>query len=190
MENSKIKKISDKVWKLDCGSNLYLLELDEIVVIDTGIRSCGDSIQTFLSKVCPLDKVKHVIFTHLHYDHVGNFDRFSGARFYASKEAMMDFKRDPAGTVLKEDIAEKLGNIELSPAEDLLGLKIISTPGHTRGSICIWYEEERILFSGDTMLGGGLGRTDLPTSVPEEMQPTVMRLLKLNHKILCPGHDY
>ena len=70
-------------------------------------------------------------------------------------------------------------------------LTIISTPGHTRGSISIWYEEEKILFSGDTIFANGsYGRTDLPTSVPEELEKSISKLKEYKYEILCPGHDY
>ena len=87
-------------------------------------------------------------------------------------------------------MAEKF-NVELKPVQSFGDFEIIETPGHTVGSICILYKPDEVLFSGDTFFKNKqLGRTDLPTSVPEEMQKTVMKLLELNHKILCPGHDY
>jgi len=115
---------------------------------------------------------------------------FKNAKFYSSKQEIRDLAQNPQGCILNQDMAEKFRYVELGAAKDTQELKIINTPGHTRGSICIWYEKEKILFSGDTMFDRGLGRTDLPTSEPKEMQKTVIKLLRLNHKILCPGHDY
>ena len=185
-----VKKISQNIWKIIGDSNVYFLDFEEKILIDTGNRKDNALIKSFLTKLIPLEKINKVIFTHLHYDHVGNFDLFPNAEFFASVEAIEDLKKNPLATILKQDIAEKFKTIDLKPAEDCCGLKIINTPGHTRGGICIWYEKEKILFSGDTMFYKGLGRTDLPTSVPDEMHKTVMKLLELNHKILCPGHDY
>ncbi len=185
-----IKKIADGIWKINAGSNAYFLDLDEKTMIDTGMRANHADLELYLSKLIGLDRIERVIFTHLHYDHIGNFDMFSNARLFASERAIQSFADNPLGTVLNKDMAEKFRSAELLPVEDSEDLKIIETPGHTKGSICIWYEKERILFSGDTMLGKGMGRTDLPTSDAESMKNTVMRLLKLNHKILCPGHDY
>ena len=186
----KVLKVADNIWKLKGSSNVYFLDLEKKIIIDSGDRSEHQELLMFLSKLLNLDKVNIVIFTHLHYDHIGNFDIFPNAVFYASQEAIDDFNSNPSGTVLKDDIAEKFRNISLQPAKDMHGLKIIHTPGHSRGSICIWSEKERILFSGDTIFKDCLGRTDLPTSVPDKMHDSVLELLKLNHKILCPGHDY
>lgn len=185
-----IAKVADGVWKVQAGSNIYFLDLPEKTVIDTGMRASRALLRTFLSKVVALDQVAKVIFTHLHYDHIGNFDLFTGARFFASEAAIEDLKKDPVSAILNQDMADKFSACELHPADDSADLKIIPTPGHTRGSICIWYESKDILFSGDTMLKSGIGRTDLPTSAPQEMQNSLVRLLALNHKILCPGHDY
>ena len=66
-------------------------------------------------------------------------------------------------------------------------IKVITTPGHTKDSVCFFYED--ILFSGDTIFGQGyLGRTDFPESEPEKMQKSLEKLKKINYKILCPGH--
>jgi len=185
-----VRSISKKVWKLNADSNVYLLLFEEPIVIDTGRRSNRDLLVRFLDKVCPLNKVKHVIFTHLHYDHIGNFDLFKNAEFYASAKEIEDLKKNPYKTVMDEYMAKKF-DIELKPAKDFDNLYVIDTPGHTRGSICLWYPEERILFSGDTIFNNKkIGRVDLPTSDPKRMNLTIMKLVHYNFKILCPGHDY
>ena len=91
-----------------------------------------------------------------------------------------------------EDIAEMLSSVELNPLpKNIQGLEVINTPGHTKGAVCLWYPEDKILFSGDTMFyNKNIGRLDLPTSVPGEMRNSLIKLLDYNYKILCPGHDY
>jgi len=185
-----IKKISEDIWKIIAGSNIYFLDFEQKILIDTGDRAYRQELETFLHRLIEPEKITQVIFTHLHYDHVGNFDLFKNAKFFASEQAIEDFQNNPKGTVHSSEIAARMKDLQLNPVKDIAGLQIIQSPGHTRGSICLWHEKERILFSGDTIFDRGLGRTDLPTSVPEEMQKTVMRLMELNHRILCPGHDY
>jgi len=184
-----ISKISDKIWKISLSSNFYFLDFGEKLIIDTGDRKDHQEIKLFLPRVIEPEKVDKVIFTHLHYDHIGNFDLFENATFYAGINAIRSWKLDPVSAILNEDIARRF-KVELNQAHDMHGLKVIETPGHTKGSICLWYEKEKILFSGDTIFDRGLGRTDLPTSSAGEMHNTVLKLLELNHKILCPGHDY
>jgi glyoxylase-like metal-dependent hydrolase (beta-lactamase superfamily II) len=69
-----------------------------------------------------------------------------------------------------------------------LGLKVIYTPGHTPGSICLY--TDGLLFSGDTLFQGSIGRTDLPGgSFPQIMESIVTRLLPLpDETIVRPGH--
>lgn len=184
-----IEKISKDIWKVPAEGNVYFLDFDEKIIIDTSERINRHIIEQFLGKVVDFKKVDKVIFTHLHHDHSGNFDLFPNAKFFASKEEIEDFKKDPEGTTLDPFIAEKL-DIELNPIKDFNGLKIIKTPGHTRGSICLWYEKENILFSGDTLFENGYGRIDLPTSVPGKMQESLNKLTTYKYKVLCPGHDY
>jgi len=177
-------KITPDIWKFAHDSNVYYIESKK-TIIDAGNRSDHQELKSAISEF----KVHKVFLTHLHYDHVGNLDLFN-CRYYAGKKEIECFKKDPLGTVLNQEILDRIREINFHEAKSGDDLEIIETPGHTAGSICIWYPKERILFSGDTMFDKGLGRTDLPTSRPDLLQSTVQKLLKLNHKILCPGHDY
>jgi glyoxylase-like metal-dependent hydrolase (beta-lactamase superfamily II) len=185
-----IKKICENVWKVDVDSNVYFLDFDEKIVIDTGRRMNRNILEQFLGKVVDFEKIEKIVFTHMHFDHVGNFDLFPNAAFFASREEIGCFEKDPAAATLNEDIVEKLkaARIKLSVLEKLKGLEIIHTPGHTIGSICLWYAAERVLFSGDTIFKDGPGRTDLPTSAPGKLQASLNKLVSYNFKILCPGH--
>jgi hydroxyacylglutathione hydrolase len=186
-----ISQIAENIWKLDADSNIYFLNLNRKILIDTGRRANKHLIETYLSKVVDFEDIEIVIFTHLHYDHVGNFDLFNKAKFYASKKEIDDFRENRNNVVLDHSIAE-IFNVELNELhEEIEGLRIIETPGHTGGSICLWYEKEKILFTGDTIFTKKIiGRTDLPTSKPEKIRESIMKLLDYNYKFICPGHDY
>jgi len=136
-----------------------------------------------------LDKVDRVIFTHLHYDHIGNFDLFPRARFYASAEEIALLKKNRAYTIGDPLLVLKF-KVKLNPLRDFLGLKVVKTPGHTRGSICLYYAKEKVLFSGDTLFFDGFGRVDFPFSDPERMGESLEKLKKIKYKVLAPGHDY
>lgn len=187
-----VQKCEDRIWKIPAGSNIYLLRLDENILIDAGERSKRKE-ACYVEHIIDSRRIDKIIFTHLHYDHIGNFDMFPNAELFASEEAIASFKKDPEGTVLDKEMAEKFKNADLKPISRLKipQLEIIKTPGHTKGSICIYHKEKKILFSGDTLFEKKvLGRTDLPSSVPEEMNKSLMKLVDYPFKLLLPGHDY
>lgn len=67
--------------------------------------------------------------------------------------------------------------------------KVIHTPGHTIGSICLYEEDKRIIFTGDTVFtNGSFGRTDFPTGDSSQLVSSLELLSNLNVKILLPGH--
>ncbi len=186
-----IIKITDGVWKVLADSNVYYIE-DLDLVIDTGRRENKHLLETFLSKVIPLDQVKKVIFTHLHYDHISNFDLFPNAKFYASKESIRFVDENKFGAILNEETCDRF-NIDLNDIEEINFFEkyeLLYTPGHTSGAICIYDKENQILYLGDTLLNTNHGRTDLPSGNEEQMKKTLLNLSKLNVKILCAGHEY
>jgi len=194
-----LKKIIDGVWKIEELANAYYLS-DENILIDTGFSLDSLAIKKELSEFMDLLKVKTVIFTHLHFDHVYNYDLFPNAKFYASKESIEDYNNNKEATVLQELVVDRvhvepkkidLKLLDISELKLPNYLKIIKTPGHTRGSICVLDTKRKILFSGDTFFGNGIyGRVDLPTSVPDELNSSIDKINKLDWDILCPGHDY
>ena len=71
-----------------------------------------------------------------------------------------------------------------------LQFKIIHTPGHTSGGSCIYCEEQKLLFSGDTLFRGTWGRTDVPTGDFEKIISSITKKLMIlpDETIVYPGH--
>lgn len=69
-------------------------------------------------------------------------------------------------------------------------IQVLHTPGHTSGSCCYYIKEEELLFSGDTLFAGSVGRTDFQTSNPHQMKTSLQRLLTQlpGETVVCPGH--
>lgn len=191
----KAEKIINKVWKIYGGqglsSNIYLIDIVDPILIDLGSPENTQDLIKVLKEIGYDSKdIVNVVFTHLHPDHVGQPSKFENAKFFASKEEIDAFKNNPSGTAIADDAINELNKIELNPiGKEIASLKIIKTPGHTVGSICLWLSQEKILFSGDTLFREGIyGRIDLETSIPEKMHSSLERLKLLKYKILCPGH--
>jgi hydroxyacylglutathione hydrolase len=190
-----IEKITDDVFKIKGDSNVYVILNPEPFLIDASNRDDSNYIRDEIIKIVPIESIKKVILTHLHYDHVGNIDLFKNAKVYVSKEDLDDLFKNPdlfflsniSGTVL--DI---LRNAKVLP-EEINGLDVVKVPGHTKGCVAFFDKRRKILFSGDTLFENGIGRCDFLNSVPNEMKNSVEKLKKLvleNNLKLCSGHDY
>lgn len=131
-------------------------------------------------------KIKYIILTHGHYDHVT--EAFALAE--AIKAPVLVHEKDEALMVFS---AKKSPDKLLKGGEKLavgsLSFEIIHTPGHSRGGICVYNKEAEALFSGDTLFYNDHGRTDLPGSSQAEMESSLKKLLALPPQTkVYPGH--
>ena len=149
-----------KVGYLD--TNCYLLIKDNnALLIDP-----GDDFYKIQKKLENLN-LKGVILTHNHFDHVGALKDVLDN--YCVK--LYDFNN------LDE------GNYEI----DDFKFKIIYTPGHTSDSITIYFEDEKIMFTGDFIFKGSIGRTDLGGN-DIDMKESIKKILKYSNVKIFPGH--
>jgi glyoxylase-like metal-dependent hydrolase (beta-lactamase superfamily II) len=136
-----------------------------------------------------------IILTHFHWDHIQTAHKIkerTACKIWASREAAENIK-DPklfwlAKTVF--DIDKILEENEEIKTENFT-FKVIKTPGHASGALCLYEEDKQILITGDTWFNETLyGRTDLPTSNTQDLKNSINKLKKLKVKYLCPGHHY
>jgi glyoxylase-like metal-dependent hydrolase (beta-lactamase superfamily II) len=137
--------------------------------------------------------------THAHIDHIASAQRLketTGAPILYNQAdlplvAMMDVQAGwlglPVPTVLPPDHSPADG--EVVDAGGISG-KILYTPGHSEGSMCLYLPKEHLLLAGDTLFAGGVGRTDLPGGNTRKLLASIHeRLLTLpDETVVVPGH--
>ena len=142
-------------------------------------------------------KIRYFVFTHAHFDHIGAYhkvkERFPEAKLIIGKkeeEVLSD--KEKSMLRLSGEKKEITADIFLSE-NDLIefgdhALKVIETPGHTVGSICLY--GEGVLFSGDTLFSGGMGRWDFPTGDYEDEKNSILnKIFTLpDETAVYPGH--
>ena len=144
-------------------------------------------------------KLKYIYLTHCHGDHIGGVTELKnkmGGKVLIHRDDAQGLNDININLTRFIDMPE----IELEPDSrvddgDLIHLgdlefKVIHTPGHTCGSTSLYCDEEKLLFSGDTLFRGTWGRTDLPTSSFEAVIDSITnKLMKLPDETICyPGH--
>ena len=131
---------------------------------------------------------KGIILTHLHHDHTGAADAAAD---------VLDcpvYMHEADAAVYRGRVDETLKDGDELKFEDEVGneiLRIINTPGHTKGSICIMSEKSRVCFTGDTIFDTDLGRSDLEGGSEEELKASVINVIDRweNDIHIYPGHD-
>ena len=182
--------------------NCYVVsdETKECIIIDCG-AFYPEERQAIVSYINDNGlKPKHLLATHGHLDHLfGNntiYDAFKlqvevserdenlvngivkqARKFY---DMDLDIEYPPIGHFLEENEEITFGNHKL---------KVLETPGHSRGCVCFWEEQEQMLFSGDTLFKGSIGRADLGGGSMMQIIQSLRFLAQLpDETLVLPGH--
>lgn len=180
------------------GINCYIIqdeETKETMVIDPG--GSIEKIEEMLKVINA--NLKYILLTHCHGDHMGEADKLKekfGGKILIHRFDQEGLKNPSINLSSHIGIGDKSlkADARVDDGDILhvgkLQFKVIYTPGHTIGSMSLYCEEEKMLFSGDTLFRGSWGRTDLPTSNFEQIMDSITtRLMVLpEDTIVYPGH--
>jgi glyoxylase-like metal-dependent hydrolase (beta-lactamase superfamily II) len=171
------------------STNCYVVNCQETrgaIVIDPGLDFSSEAKPIFDYIDEAKLTVKFIVNTHGHPDHVKGDAIFqkkynvpicihpNDAHFIKRLEN----SKFPANVLLKDGDSVKFGNEFL---------KVMHTPGHTQGSISL--VGEKLVFSGDTLFAGGIGRTDFPGGSTSDMRLSLQKLVRLpDYFLVYPGH--
>lgn len=167
----------------------------EAIVIDPGDDIAGVLAIVQKHKLA----VKQIVVTHAHIDHVGGATKLrqaTGAPILLNQNDYALLKMLPVqaawiGVATPEAVTidQPLADADTVRAGQL-SATVMHTPGHTEGSVCLYFPAERKLIAGDTLFAGSIGRTDLPGgSFPNIMRSLHERVLALpDETVVVPGH--
>lgn len=186
-----VKKLIVSVMQTNC----YIVTDEKTgfsAVIDPGAMTSDLKSEILKLK----DNLKYIILTHGHFDHIGAVNEIKNLAnaeviinkteedFLSDDRLNLSYMFDAPLSPVKPDILLN------DNAEFMLGqtkIKMIETPGHTCGSACFIADD--IIFTGDTVMKGTIGRTDFPTGSYAQMKSSLKRLMELkgDYVMFC-GH--
>lgn len=182
-------------------TNCYIVYNDENkegIVFDPASES--EKIKEFIEE--ENIKLKGIFLTHGHFDHIGGatkYQKLYNVSLYCHED------EDDVVKSLELNLSSAFGDNASAVPDELLRdgqilemcgfkIKIIHTPGHTKGSCCylINCDEEQVLISGDTLFAGSHGRVDFPTGSMSQITRSITeKLLCLDENLLVlPGHEF
>ena len=182
---------------------LYVLSSDgkECVIVDPGCQN--DRERARIDDYIAAEGLKPacILLTHAHFDHVLSVPHFAEkygipAVMNAADCGLLSHLHDYTNLFGMEFLPMDNVTFRYISDGDVISyagftFKVIGTPGHTNGGVCYLEEKERILFTGDTLFEGSIGRTDFEESGEEDMYISLEKLKRLDEDIaVYPGHGY
>lgn len=186
------------VWRSMFENNCNMFYFGEPlnILFDPGLKHHLDArLQALREDGINPDDIKYVINTHCHPDH------FEGCEFFMNNNVPVGMHKDeivflnelgPQFFAMFGMAFPKL-NIEIAMDEGIwnvegVDLEIYHTPGHSPGSICIYWKEKKAMVCGDLIFKESVGRVDFPGGSGEQLKSSIRKISSLDIEHLLPGH--
>ena len=177
------------------ATNVHILadtKSREAIAIDTATPSLAWIADELVAREWTL---KLIVSTHGHWDHIGDNAAVTAHTGAEIAVHPLDRERltDPHPLFAPFEIPPSVPAVELAEGGVVrfggIRLRVLHTPGHTEGSVCLLAEDDGLLYSGDTLFAGGWGRVDLPGGDSDLMIESIARLAGLEDRVgVFPGH--
>jgi hydroxyacylglutathione hydrolase len=176
------------IWKNPQANNTntYLITGSKNILVDPGHLQLFDHVRTGLARLnLSPDRIDAVLLTHGHVDHMEAMPLFRKPTLLAMSREASQFIRECGGDDrFAPDFFLGEGNLRIGD----ISLDILLTPGHSPGSICLYWPDRKALFTGDVIFSQSIGRTDLPGGSGKLLKESIQRLVKLDVEYLLSGH--
>ena len=141
-------------------------------------------------------KLKAIWLTHGHFDHICGVASFPGVPVYMhpADKPVLAISGDMATGLRLRAPDTSFSTVDISDGDELrvgkTAFKVIATPGHTPGGVCFYDEKDGLMFSGDTLFAGTIGRTDFPLGDYDVLIVSLMeKIMGLPGDVeVYPGH--
>jgi glyoxylase-like metal-dependent hydrolase (beta-lactamase superfamily II) len=168
--------------------NSFFVDGAKKILIDPGHRHLFQHVKRGLAQIeTTPEQIDVVLVTHGHPDHLEMVGSFGPSTRWAMSRIDYEFVMKYIGSHMEFPAPAFF----LQEGDLVIGdktFRVILTPGHSPGSICLYWPERKVLFTGDVVFSQSIGRTDLPGGSGKQLKESISRLAELDVEVLCPGH--
>lgn len=197
-------KLADEIYAYEWmnpyenNCNSYYLGGSIQALVDPGLKKyVHDLLDKMKNDGIDRGNIRYIINTHSHPDH------FEGSEFFNDDEDIkiglhekgVEFMRGPGNDLYRLFGMNAPSEIDIDPflkeGTVKLGnesLEILHVPGHSPGSVAIYWTDRKVLISGDVIFNQNIGRTDFPGGNSSILKESILTLSRLDVEILLPGH--